>query len=139
MKFEKIIKEFRNILSDRKEIIASYLYGSVLFRKNFEDIDVGLLIDDRFNLELMYEAKLAEKLEKRFKNTFNNSKFVDVRILNGRSLRFLFSVLKNSKLIHSRNDITRIEFEARVMKEFIDIKPHFEIYDTMRKLRYVNK
>ncbi len=139
MKYKKIIDAFRDILSERKEIFASYIYGSVLNSEDFEDIDVGLLVDDGFKPELMYEVELAARLEKKIKDTSNISKQVDVRVLNGRSLRFLFSVLKNSKLISSKDNSKRIEFEARVMKEYLDIKPHFEIYDNMRKLRYFDK
>lgn len=139
MKYKKIIDAFRDILSERKEIFASYIYGSVLNSEDFEDIDVGLLVDDGFKPELMYEVELAARLEKKIKDTSNISKQVDVRVLNGRSLRFLFSVLKNSKLISSKDNSKRIEFEASVMKEYLDIKPHFEIYDNMRKLRYFDK
>jgi len=139
MKYKKIIDEFRDVLSERKEIFVSYIYGSVLGSENFEDIDVGLLVDDGFKPELMYEVELAARLEKKIRDTSNISNQVDVRVLNGRSLRFLFSVLKNSKLISSKDNSKRIEFEAKVMKQYLDIKPHFEIYDNMRKLRYLDK
>ena len=53
----------------------------------------------------------------------------DVRILNGRPVRFLFSVLKNSKLIYSRDERKRIEFESRVMRVYIDMEPHHELHE----------
>ncbi len=139
MNVEKIKKVLTEILLENKEIIASYLYGSVLYSDLYEDIDVGLLISDSFKPKLMYEAKIAGKLEKKLRDTFGEIKPVDVRILNDKPLRFLFSMLKNSKIICSSDETKRIKFEAEVMKEYLDIKPHFEIYDKMRELRYANR
>ncbi len=136
MELERIIKEFREVLSERKEIIASYLYGSALHSDNFKDIDIGLLIEEEFNPELMYVEEIAKALDNRIKVTLDKVKPVDIRLLNGRPLRFQFSVLKNSRLIDVKDESKRIEFESRVMKEYIDIKPHFEMYEEMRKLRY---
>jgi len=139
MNIEEIKKAFSEILAERKEIIASYLYGSVLYSDFCEDIDVGLLISNSFKPKLMYEAKIAGKLEKKLKDTFGEIKPVDVRILNDKPLRFLFSILRNSKIIFSSDESKRVQFEAKIMKEYLDIKPHFEIYDKMRELRYANR
>ena len=139
MNIEEINKVFKEILVERKEIIASYLYGSVLYSDFYEDIDIGLLVSNSFNPKLMYEANIAGKLEKKLKDTFEEIKPVDVRILNDKPLRFLFSMLKNSKIIFSSDETKRIQFEAKIMKEYLDIKPHFEIYDKMRELRYANR
>ena len=139
MNSEEIKKVLEEILLDKEEIVASYLYGSVIYSNFYEDIDVGLLITDLFKPKLMYEAIIAGELEKKLKEILKINKPVDVRILNDRPLRFLFSILKNSKIICSRDDFKRVQFEARIMKEYLDIKPHFAIYDNMRELRYANK
>jgi len=139
MTCEEIKKVLKEILSEKEEIVASYLYGSVIYSNFYEDIDVGLLITDLFKPKLMYEAIIAGELEKELKDILKISKPVDVRILKDRPLRFLFSILKNSKVIFSRDDFKRVQFEARIMKEYLDIKPHFAIYDNMRELRYANK
>jgi len=139
MNIEELKKVITEVLTERKEIIVSYLYGSVLYRDFHEDIDIGLLISDNFKPKLMYEAKIAGKLEKKLINTFRETKPVDLRILNDKPLRFLFSMLKNSKIIYSNDESKRVQFEAKIMKEYLDIKPHFEIYDNMRELRYANR
>ena len=139
MNVEEIKKALADILSEKKEIIVSYLYGSVLYSEFYEDIDIGLLITHNFKPKLMYEAKMTRKLEKKLRDTFGNFKPVDVRILNNKPLRFLFSILKKSKIIYSSNDFERVQFEAKIMKEYLDIKPHFEIYDKMREMRYANR
>ncbi len=139
MNIEEIKKALTEILSGNKEIIASYLYGSVLYSDFYEDIDIGLLISDNFNPKLMYEAELAGRLENKLRDTFGGITPVDIRILNKKPLRFLFSMLKNSKIIYSSDETIRIQFEAKIMKEYLDIKPHFEIYNNMRELRYANR
>jgi predicted nucleotidyltransferase len=139
MNIDKIKKSSTYILSKNKEIIAAYLYGSILSRDFYKDIDIGLLIRDSFKPKLFYEVKIAGKLEKRLKNILGEFKPVDIRILNGKPLRFLFSMLKNSKIIYVKDETRRIQFEAKIMKEYLDIKSHFEIYDNMRELRYANR
>ncbi|KKK40700.1 hypothetical protein LCGC14_0975870 [marine sediment metagenome] len=141
MKLEKIKNAFKEILSKEKNIIATYLYGSASYSEFYEDIDIdiGLLIDEGFKPNYMYEVKLAGKLEKRFKDTIGIYKSIDVRVLNEKPLRFLHSVLKNSILIYSVDDFKRVQFEARIMKEYLDFKPHFEFYEKMRRYRYANR
>ncbi len=139
MKIDEIKDAFKKIFLEKKEIVASYLYGSVLYSEFYNDLDIGLLISNSFKPNVIYEAKLAGKLEKKFKDIFGIIKPVDVRVLNGTSLRFLFSILKNSKIIFSRDDHKRVQFEAKTMVEYLDIKPHFEMYDNMRKLRYADR
>jgi len=136
MKIENIGNSLIQIFSKRKEIIAIYLYGSFLHSEDYKDIDIGLLIQERFIPDNLYEVKISSQLEKLFKQKFKILKPIDVRILNGRPLRFLFSVLKKSQLIYCSNEFERVQFEAKVMKEYIDIKPHHEMYDEMRRLRY---
>ncbi len=139
MKLEEIKNVFKEILSKEKEIIATYLYGSASYSEFYEDVDIGLLIDEGFKPNYLYEVKLAGRLEKTFKNKIGVSKSIDVRVLNGKPVRFLFSVLKNSNLIYSVDDPKRVQFEARIMKEYLDFKPHSEFYENMRRYRYGNR
>jgi len=139
MKLEKIKNAFKEILSKEKGIIATYLYGSALYSEFYEDVDIGLLIDEGFKPNYMYEVKLAGKLEKRFKDIIGIYKSIDVRVLNGKPIRFLYSVLKNSNLIYSADDLKRVQFEARIMKDYLDFKPHSELFENMRRYRYANR
>ena len=139
MTFEEMENIFRKIFLQNEEIIAAYLYGSFLFSEFYEDIDIGLLIRNNFKPNVMYEPQLAGKLEQIFKDTYNSFKPVDVRILNGKPLRFLFSMLKNSKIIYSKNNLERVKFETKIVKEYLDFKPHHEMYDNMRRLRYADR
>lgn len=139
MNLEKIKSTVEEKLSNKKEIIAAYLYGSILISEFYKDIDIGLLISDNFKPKALYEASLAGELEKAFKTTLNLSTAIDIRILNDKPLRFLFSVIKNSEIIFSSDEQKTVHFSAKIMKEYIDLKPHFEIFDNMRKLHYANR
>jgi len=139
MKLERIKNAFKAIFIEEKNIIAAYLYGSASYSEFYEDVDIGLLIDEAFKPNHMYEVKLAGKLEKKFKDTIGFYKSIDVRVLNGKPLRFLYSVFKNSNLLYSVDDFKRVNFESRIMKEYLDFKPHSELYEKMRRYRYANR
>ena len=139
MNLEKIKSTVKQKLSKKKEIIAAYLYGSILISEFYEDIDIGILISDNFKPKTLYEASLAGELERAFKKTLNLSIPIDIRILNDKPLRFLFSVIKNSEIIFSNDDQKLIQFDAKIMKEYLDMKPHFEMYDNLRRIDYANR
>ncbi len=125
------IENFANqTFSEKSEVLFVYIYGSFLKTKFYKDIDIGIVVKDTFKPNVLYEARIAKQLEAAFKINF------DVRILNERPSRFLFQLLKNSRLIFSRAENQRVKFETRVIKEYLDIKPHYDRYEGMRKLRY---
>ncbi len=90
IQFEKIKEIVNETLSCKDEVIAGYLYGSFL-HGNYCDIDIGLLLDEHFRPSALYEVGIASELEKR-----TGMKNFDIRVLNNRPVRFLFSTLKNS-------------------------------------------
>jgi len=120
----------QKIFSEKSEVLFAYLYGSFLKTKFYEDIDIGIIIKDDFKPNVFYEAKIAKQFEAAFKKNF------DIRILNEMPLRFLYVLLKNSKLLFSRDDNQRVKFESRVLTEYLDLKPHHDRYERMRKLKY---
>ncbi|MFO7967577.1 MAG: nucleotidyltransferase domain-containing protein [Archaeoglobaceae archaeon] len=133
MKLEELKIAAEEIFSKREEVITAYLYGSFLNTTSYEDIDIGLLIEDEFNAGALYEPRIAGELEKKLKEDF------DVRILNDRPVRFLFSMLKNSEVLYCKDDFKRADFESKVMVKYLDIKPHHEYYEKMRRQKYASK
>ena len=139
MTLEKIKSIVNQKLSKKKEIVATYLYGSILNGGFYEDIDIGLLVLDDFKPKVIYEVHLAGEIELLLKTKLNLSVPVDVRILNNKPLRFLFSVIRNSDIVFSKDDKKVVQFEAKIMKEYLDMKPHFEMYDNLRRIDYANR
>lgn len=130
MNIEQIKEVLTEFFSTKKEVLAIYLYGSFLKTPYYNDLDIGLLIEDEFKRDLFYETRFAVILEKKLKSN------IDLRVLNDMPLRILNGILQNSKILYCRDELARIRFEARIMKEYIDLKPHHDFYEEMRGLKY---
>lgn len=87
----------------------------------------------------MYRIRLEEILEKAIIKELNEYCPTHIILLNNQDLRFLYGILGNSKLIYCRNDIKHAEFESRVITYYLDIKPFYDYYDKMRKIKYANR
>jgi len=127
---EQIKTIVSDVFSKRDEVLLVYIYGSFLKTRYYNDIDIGILIKEDFKQHIFYEAGLARDLEKKLKVR------IDLRVLNKMPLRFIFSVLQNSKLLFCRNEQIRIEFEEKVITQYIDFKYYDDLYDEIRRLKY---
>lgn len=125
--FEKIT----HALNARNEIIACYLFGSAAKGMKAEDIDIGLLLQRNFEPGAFYEGDIISSL---VKEGISNA---DIRLLNNASVRFINQVLKYGKLIFSRDEKARIEFESYATRRYLDMAPHRAEYDRMRMKRLV--
>lgn len=128
----KIIKDIKKVLTSRKEIVIAYLYGSFAKGKTSKasDIDIGILLKKSFRKDVFYEGELALEIEKKTK-----LKNIEVVVLNNKPVRFLNQVLRYGKLILSKDEKYRINFETFVTKSYIDFKPHYKLYDDLRLKR----
>lgn len=127
---ENIIK----VLVNEKDILFAYLFGSYAKGTQDEksDIDIAVYLIDEKILEKypLYPSRVAIKIE----NILDKKK-VDVRILNGSTLRFRNQVLMHGKLLHSKDEKKRIEFETSSLSQYYDFKPHIDMYDAARRAR----
>ena len=126
-------KSIEKVLKDHKEIVAVYIYGSMvggIYRED-SDLDIGILLDDAFREEPLYPARLAREI----KLGCDIDRPVDVQILNHCSLRFLHQVLRNGELILSHDERKRVEFESTALCRYIDFKPFYREYDEERSRR----
>ena len=101
----------------------SYVHGSFLERV-FKDIDVAIFVDERrIPSFLRYELQMESLLNKAVgKFTF------DVRILNGAPLSFRYEVIKNGKLIITKDEESRIDFETSTFSNYFDFAPFRDSY-----------
>jgi predicted nucleotidyltransferase len=60
---------------------------------------------------------------------------IDLRILNGLPLVLRYSILKDGKLLFSRDELQRVDFETSVMIRFLDLKPYLDEYRMMLSQR----
>ncbi len=132
-----MVKDIRNVagrvFANRPEVSVAYIFGSFLKSKIFKDIDIGLLLEENFQPDALYEAQLAGQFEKELGESF------DIRILNDRPLRFLFYILRDAKLVYVRDEQQRIRFEQRVLIQYMDFKTYHDLFEEHRRAQYVNR
>lgn len=129
------MEQIINVLEKQPEVLFAYLFGSYAkgIQDKTSDIDVAIYLKDVNVLERnpLYPSKLAIKIEK----ALAEKKAVDVSVLNGSTLRFRSQVLRYGKLLHSKDEKKRIEFETSSLTQYYDFKPHLEMYDAARRAR----
>ncbi len=130
-KTEEVVRSLRDYFEGKPEIIVAYLFGSVAeSRQNqLSDVDVAVLVE-RHRLATLekkplgYQAGLTTDLM-----ALLNTNDVDVLILNYATPLLAYDVVKYGKIILSRNEDTRVEFEIRTRHRYLDTKPLREIQD----------
>lgn len=120
------ISTLQQRLSGYPEIVAAYLFGSVLTGKMnpMSDVDVALLLQDRVSLprELSLSFDVISDVQKTFQRE------ADVKVLNHiTDLPFLYEVLSKGKLIYERDPAIHRGFVARAVIDYLDFKPVHEI------------
>ncbi|WP_054847621.1 hypothetical protein [Methanoculleus chikugoensis] len=124
---ERIVDQLRRCLDGREDILLGYLYGSFLRHGEFHDIDIALFVSggERDPYELYkYTMGIASDLERCITPRYE----IDLRLLNDAPVEFQYEVVKTGRLLVSRDEETRIAFEADVIAQFLDLK---YLYDTI--------
>jgi predicted nucleotidyltransferase len=119
------IAELQQRLSRYPEIVAAYLFGSVLTGKlnPMSDVDIAILLQDQtsFDRELLLSFDVISDIQKIFHREG------DVKILNRiKNLPFLHEVLSKGDLIYERDRQSHREFVARTVIAYLDFKPAYE-------------
>ncbi|MFQ6083471.1 MAG: nucleotidyltransferase domain-containing protein [Candidatus Aminicenantia bacterium] len=103
---DKIIE----ILFSKEEIIFSYIYGSFIKEESFRDIDIAIYVkeDKGFIFESFLSMELTEAVELP----------VETKILNSAPVSFQINVLKEGKLLFSRDEEERTNFIENVSRRY---------------------
>jgi len=99
-------REVTLFLTNRREIILAYLFGSFVDGIAFKDIDLALFLDTKLTPSDQiekYRDECSEELAKAFKQVF------DVSIMNRAPARFILSILKEGELLFSRDEVLRTD------------------------------
>lgn len=122
--------------SQNKEIVAVYLFGSILEpQKKPNDVDIAFLIEESkavniFEKSVSYTADLTQR--------FGYNGF-DIVILNKSPLAFRYDIISQGRLIYSANEFERIKFEALSVREYLSFKHCLKQYDEYSLKRWGNK
>ena len=132
----KLEEKIGKTLEKHREIVAAYLYGSLVrgHLRRDSDIDLAILLDDGFEPDALYPLRIAEEVA----SNCALEREIDVRVLNDMPLTFVHQVLKNGVLIHSRDDRKRVEFETCAYDIYLDYKPYFDRFNEIRRMRLLS-
>jgi uncharacterized protein len=127
--FESVKKTLADYFERHPEIEVAYIFGSVAQRKSSElsDIDLAILVDRQQVNETAYRYGYKAEIITDLIRLLKTNK-VDLVILNEANTLLKHRVLYNGKLIHSKNESKRIQFQTSTIDKYVDfkeiIKPH---------------
>lgn len=128
------MKELKKYLSNRREIVFAYLYGSRARRTDgkLSDIDLAVYIDKQMKPAsgvFGYKSELITELQSLL------NKEVDLVVLNDVSVLLGYNVLRDGKLLYCRSETERVNFHDSTMRKYLDFVPMFKVQDYYLKQR----
>ena len=120
---EKNKERLIGYLEKHPEIEVAYIFGSVAQGKitPLSDIDIAILIDneqiDENAYRYGYKAEILSDFIKLFKTNA-----IDLVILNEANTLLRHRVLYAGKILHSKNEKKRIEFQTTTISKYNDYK-----------------
>ena len=111
----RVVAALASALADEPDVAFGVLYGSFAAAEAFHDVDVGVYLRTEEPGHL-YGSRSAQRLSERVGYP------VDVRVLNGAPVSFLFNVLRGQVLL-SRDDDLLGDVMQRTMQCYFDIAP----------------
>ena len=106
-------------------IQVAYLYGSKSrgSQTPLSDTDVAVLLSELPENMLDYHLDLTDRISKVMGDD------VDLVILNTAPPLLRYQVIKHGTVLYSRDEKTRVEFEAKATGEYLDFSRRRERYD----------
>ncbi len=112
-----VVEQLRAEFGGQPDVAFAFLYGSFAESPQFHDVDVGVYLAPIDPERAAARAlALAERLSDRVGLP------VDVRVLNGAPVPFLFHVLRG-RLLLSRDDDRLEDLLERTAQRYLDIAP----------------
>jgi len=123
MNKESLIKKIKDFLKDHNEIIFAYVFGSSIEEQVFNDIDLGVYVNesDPKVKDAFYDIDLSLKLEKYLHLP------VDVVLMNWANSIMIFRASKGV-LVKNNDDNLRVDFITKHWKLYWDIKDRIREY-----------
>jgi len=119
-KLTKILRE--------KPVLLAYVFGSSVGGQEVSksDVDVAVFLTEGLTKQKRFEVRLTliGQLSKIFR------KDVDLVVMNDiASLFFKYIIIKEGRLVYSRSELERIDFENRVLGLYFDFQPFLDTYN----------
>jgi predicted nucleotidyltransferase len=110
-------QRLREQLGREPGVRFAYLYGSVLESDRVHDVDVGLFLD---NAAVLQKGTITDSLSTRLTAAVGLP--VDVRVLNGAPLSFLYHVLRGQLLL-CNDEAFLTDMIEDVARRYLDLAP----------------
>jgi len=130
---KKTVTGIKKVLDDyfisHPEIILVYIFGSIAQGRSnkLSDIDIAILINKKMIQEKKYrygyKAAIITDLIQLLKTNE-----VDLVILNEANPFLRHRVLYHGKLIHSKDEVIRINFQVDTIRKYNDVKYIYKIH-----------
>ncbi len=123
---EVVMQKLRKYFLTRREVIAVYVFGSLVrgtFTDN-SDIDLGLMLKDDQDKISAFDLKL--ELMEELENLLDCE--VDIVIFSQADLRMQHQMLKG-ELILGKNNRQRIRREQRLLDMYFDMRYFYDQYE----------
>ena len=124
--------QLRNMFKKQQNVVAVYVYGSRLkgYSTAKSDLDLAVVVDDvdKINYQSLYLKinQLFKKIE------------IDLRIVTAKSSpTYLFQVLKSGQCVYQRDEIEKVQFETKALKDFYDSQHLRDIYDRYLRQAFI--
>lgn len=119
---QNIKNKLREYFQTRKNIDMAYLFGSVLKRENFNDIDIAVLLNKEVPAKMHIDIKLAFIGEIMDLTGFNN---VDMVILNKLDDPLLaYQIVSKGEVLYKKKPFIDTGFKAKTTSVYFDFQ-HF--------------
>jgi predicted nucleotidyltransferase len=112
------LQPFRDFFEKKEQIRFAYLFGS--YAKNSQtslsDVDIAVYLDERLDF-FTQRLKLMEEISRDI-----GGRSIDLVVLNDSSLILQYEVISHCVILKD-NASERVDFETRVLRNYLDTEP----------------
>ena len=116
----EVMGKVRDVLGRYGDVVFAYIFGSYATGKRREGSDVDIAIYTRRSMGWREYIRLIFELEDKLGVS------VDVVDLRTAPLLLAYEVITKGIVVIDRNREERVNFETKILKEFLDLKPRLE-------------
>lgn len=124
----KRIPELINQISQVKEIVALYTFGSLSSGElnPLSDLDFGVLVSNKLGQDERFDKHL--ELIGLFNKVFETDE-IDLILMNDAPMRFSYNIIRSGKLLFCADSGTLTEFIEKTVKVYLDFRYFRDEYD----------
>lgn len=127
--------ELLKLLAEKRTICFAYLFGSCARGKEtvLSDVDIAVYLQDDIE-HFAYRLCLMEELS----HVLKGDRDIDLVVLNEAPLVLCYEVVRDGIVLKDDPE-RRVEFETRVLREYLDTEPFRAVHVTALKRSFVKE